>query len=770
MHRIQDWVKRGLSIGLMMALLTTAVWAQGRPGGRRSVQTGRAAGETPMSVPGQGMQPMGGPGGAPVNAMPQQQPGGLPGQQPGQQPPAQMPGQQPQQPQLQPPQLQTGGAPAGANGGSAAAAVTSPGGGPGEAPGLEQRLEDLTVSGIELSQLLSLLQAQSGVQMVLGQNVNAKVTFSLTSPTLGEVLDTVLPANGLDYYVREGGIVYIDTIDKIAALKQVEVEIIERVFRPQYVDVTQLQAAIESTLSPNGSVIIDPDSQQIIVRDVPASVEAIADLITSLDVTTDIRVFDIQFGNAEEIADQLTGVINTEEGELFVDYRNNRIIIRDIPERLDQAAAIIEQLDQELEFVVIPLAFALPEDVMPIIEGLLTENGYIDYDPRTSRLFLQDIPSVIKQVQKLIKQLDIATQQVYIEADIVQVNNDKNLTLGTSLGIGKDIGLGGNPAAPVVSGVSGAGGSNFFSFNPFLTTSGSGLTLLDVSRGNYRIQVDALVERKAAEVIASPRLMIQDGGYGSFTLGSQEPFAVRQQGYYGGFGGGGGDYFTQAFRDVGTSLNLEVYASEAGYVEMYIGVEDTRGRRVQLQNVGEGLAVDGSFVETSVTVKSGRTVVLGGIINRRTEDNKSGVPVLSSIPVLGTFFRNKTSSSAKQKMLIFITPNIVSVDDPYEFSQIDNRDHIKELQSKGATKFAETDVDKKFLDWTNEEDEQQEAINEALEKQGRTQSNRGAQSQNGASASGANRASSQSQPSKSQKKPSNKEQMESGIIRRYSNR
>lgn len=275
-----------------------------------------------------------------------------------------------------------------------------------------------------------LLQAQSGAQIVLGPNLNQTVTFSLQSPTVGEVLNTVLPANGLDYIVQDTGVIYIDTAAKIAEMKAPELEVIRRVFTPSFVDVATLQPAIESSLSPNGQVFIDPDSKRIIVQDVPAVIEAIEELIFSLDLRTETRVFDIRYANAQEIADQLAGVINTVEGELFVDYRNNRIIITDIPERLDEAAAIIEQLDIELEFVVVPLAFALPEDILVLVEGLLTENGYVDYDPRTSRLFIQDIPSVVEQILRLIKQFDIPTQQVYIEADIVQVNNDKSLTMG----------------------------------------------------------------------------------------------------------------------------------------------------------------------------------------------------------------------------------------------------------------------------------------------------------------------------------------------------
>lgn len=667
------------------------------------------------------------------------------GQQENQQP------QQPQSPQVQTPQVQPP-SPQLVNEGQAVGA-----GAAAQATSLDKRLDyPINVSNVDLRNVLQILQQESGVQMVLGGDLNKNVTFSLENPSVREVLDTVLPANGLDYFVQESGVILIDTLEKIMQLKMPVDEIIERIFSPQYIDVTELQGAIESTLSPNGTVIIHPDSQKIIVRDVPAAVEAIQQLILSLDVPTDTRVFTIRYANAEEIAEQLVGVINTVEGELFVDYRNNRIIITDTPDRLDRAAAIIQQLDIELEFVVVPLAFALPEDIMPLIEGLLTETGYVDFDPRTSRLFIQDIPSVIEQILRLIKMFDISPQQVYIEADIVQVNNDKNLTMGTTLAIGKDIGLGGNPSAPNVGNVTGGSAGNFFSFNPFLTTSGSGLTLLDVTRGNYRLQIDAMVEKRLAEVIASPRLLVQDGGFGAFTLGSQEPFASRQQSYYGGYGGlgGGGDYFTQQFREVGTRLELEVYASEAGYVELYINVEDTRPRRVQLANVGEALAVDGSFIDTSVTVKSGRTVVLGGIINRRNEESRSGVPVLSSIPVLGTLFRTKSSNSTKQKLLIFITPTIVSVDDPYEFAQIDNVSRIQDLQSKGATKFIETPVDERFLDWSNEEPFQDAAIEDAMKRQGIR----------------ANGSNAQRVENTNERKPSPKEQMNSGIIRRYQKR
>ncbi len=652
--------------------------------------------------------------------------------------------QQPNPPQpveANPPATQQGTSPA-----DAAPAGSPPAQAGGS--GLDKKIDGPVIArNQDLQTVLNLLQQESGMQMVLGEGINKKVTFSLENPSVRSVLETVLPANGLAYASLDGGVIRIDTTENILKFTAPDVELMTRTFAPAYLDVVELQESLGQLKSPQGTIWIDNRSQQIIVEDTPETIQAMEQLIRQLDVKMETRLFDLKFANAEEIAEQLQGVLSAEEGKLLIDYRNNRLVITDTPQRLDQAEAIIRELDMELEFSVVPLAFALPEDVMPLIEGLLTENGYVDYDPRTSQLFIQDIPSVVEQIMRLIKQLDIPTQQVWIEADIVQINNNKQFTLGTEASFGKDIGYGGQANYPDT--VGSATGSGFFSFNPFLVTGGSGLTLMDVQQGNYRFQIDAMVEKQMAEVIASPRLLIQDGEMGSFTLGSEEPYAARQ--LYGGYyGGTGSEGYYQQVRQVGTTIDLEVYASQAGYIEMYIMVEDTRARRVNLSNIGEGLAVDGSFINTAVTVKSGRTVVLGGIINRSSNRTNSGVPVVSSIPILGNLFKKKSTSDQKQKLFVFITPRIVNINDPFDFAQIDNFQRLRDLQSKGVDKFTETKIDDKFLDWSNEADSEQEAIQEAIGKEKTTRSTSGSLN---------------SKNNGKRRTPSLKNQMEDGVIR-----
>lgn len=657
--------------------------------------------------------------------------------------------QQPQQP-LPRPQQQAGGTGGGAQQPpvrppSQVPAQPQAAGGAGGGGGLDKRIDGPVMArNQDLQNILQLLQQESGMQMVLGEGINKKVTFSMDNPTVRSVLETVLPANGLGYAVLDSGVVRIDTAENIRISQQVEVELMKRTFTPVYLDVVELEESLGQLKSPQGTIVIDNRSQKVIVEDTPEAIQAMEQLIQQLDVKMETRVFDLKYANAEEISEQLQGVLSAQEGKLLIDYRNNRLVITDTPDRLDQAQAIIEQLDLELQYQVIPLAFALPEDVMPLIEGLLTENGYVDFDPRTSRIIIQDIPAVVEQAIELLKQLDIPTQQVWVEADIIQINDSKSFSLGTEASYGKDIGSGGDPSSPSVSSTTSAG---FFSFNPFLTTGTNGLTLMDVRQGSYRFQIDAMVEKHKAEVIASPRLLIQDGEMGSFTLGSEEPYAARQM-YGGYYGSSSSEGYYQQVRQVGTTIDLEVYASEAGYVEMYIMVEDTQPRRVTLANLGEGLAVDGSFIQTAVTIKSGRTVVLGGIINRSSNRSQNGVPVLSSIPLLGNLFKKKTSSDDKKKMLVFLTPRIVNINDPFDFAQVDNFQHLRDLQNKGANKLVdEAKVDEKLLDWSAESQNEQKAIDEAMGK-GKVNTKNGAGKKNG-----------------NQKKPSAKEQINDGIIR-----
>ncbi|GEM_PF-2126302 len=590
---------------------------------------------------------------------------------------------------------------AAAGGADAGAAGGDTGGGKTGGGGLDTRLSGpIVASQTDLSQMLTLIGAEAGIHFTIDQGINPKVTFSLENPSVREILDTVLPGQGLDYLVTEGGNIRIGNEPVIKALKQGEVQLVTQTFRPNYVNIDALKETLSGIRTEAGQLIFETDSNRIIVKDTPEAVAEMEKIIAELDIQTETRVFEIEHADVQAVADQLQGVINTQEGELIVDERNSLLIITDTVDRLDQAEAIIEQLDKDLEIRVFPLKFTDEYNIdfiIGLLEPMLSASGFIEYDLRTMRLIIQDTPSRLDKIAKLLEELDIATLQVYLEVDIVQVNKVDELNLGTEMAIGKE-------SAGVEIGTTTAQ----FSLDPFASIGSSGITFTDISDGRYKLAIEAMVREDKAQVIASPRLLAADDAPAYFNLGSEEPYSVRQRGYsggygYGGYGGGyGGDYYTQRSRPVGTILDIIPHVSEAGYIDMEISVEDSSADRVDMGNDQQGLRVHQTLIETRVTVKDRRTVVLGGVINRKTNDGKSGVPFLRKIPVIGAAFGNTSSSDQKTKLLIFITPTIVNIDDPYDFAFVENTERIRQLREGGAMDFMEANVDKSLLDWSDE--------------------------------------------------------------------
>ncbi len=94
---------------------------------------------------------------------------------------------------------------------------------------------------------------------------------------------------------------------------------------------------------------------------------------------------------------------------------------------------------------------------------------------------------------------------------------------------------------------------------------------------------------------------------------------------------------------------------------------------------------------------------------------------------------------------MFLTPKIVNIDDPYDFTQVDNLQKLQELQQRGATGFTDTQISEDLLDWSNERKFEEAAIEDALDDTSANGSAGAAQSQ-----------------------PSLRQQMDSGIIRQYS--
>lgn len=282
-------------------------------------------------------------------------------------------------------------------------------------------------------------------------------------------------------------------------------------------------------------------------------------------------------------------------------------------------------------------------------QRILSKRGSAVVDQRTNTLFVQDTPSRLEEVRKLIKQIDVPVRQVMIEARFVSAGDSFNRTLGGKLGYngpavgpGSGFAIGGNTPTATRGVVGG---------NVNLPGAASGMGGLVLSLFNPAATKTLTLELTASELdgktknIASPRVVTADKMPATISSGTQIPY---QQATSSGA-------TSVAFKDATLSLNVTPQITPDDHINMkVVANQDTVG------TVYGGVpSINTKKVSTEVLVENGGTVVIGGVFTQDLSDSTQKVPVLGDVPIVGWLFKNNVKSDTKQELLIFITPKIM---------------------------------------------------------------------------------------------------------------
>jgi type IV pilus assembly protein PilQ len=311
------------------------------------------------------------------------------------------------------------------------------------------------------------------------------------------------------------------------------------------------------------------------------------------------------------------------------------------------------------------LSYAHSKDVVPTVKNFLTQRGDVISDDRTNALIIQDIPSVMPSIDRLLTQLDRKTQEVEIEARVVAATRSFARDIGTQIGFGWGDGktaVGGAAAVgsspTTVSGLnpgyittgSTSTGSQIPLFSNLPVTSPtSGLTFLNASNN---VRIDAILtaaeSRGLLKILSRPRVVTQNNIQALVRQGVRVPIVTQAQ-----LGGPPTVTYVDAF----LRLTVVPQITSEGTIFLNVDVENTTpdfGRQVQ----GNPTLIT-QQATTQVLVTDGGTVVIGGVIQTQNSVNISQVPLLGNIPALGNLFKHKQVSTSNQELIFFITPRII---------------------------------------------------------------------------------------------------------------
>ena len=327
-------------------------------------------------------------------------------------------------------------------------------------------------------------------------------------------------------------------------------------------------------------------------------------------------------------------------------------------ERLRDAEKKAKEAQRELEPLVsgyLPVDFAKADDIKGHI--ILSDRGKLSVDTRTNTIIIKDVQSVIDEAKVIVDKFDTPVKQVMIEARIVDATNTFTRDLGVRWGsvatgeeglnaqyrdnTGVSFGLP-TDATSYSTGGDKLYGGTFSTNSPDGWINNIGLSfgyLTASSLGAITLDAQLALSESEGEVkiISAPKVIASNGESATINRGSTfylEPAENVEP------------------KEVNADLSLEVTPNISfnNFVSMSVVVKDE-------QETVRGKT--GKNVTTKLMVKSGDTVVIGGIFKQDKTDSVSGIPGLKDIPGIGWLFKTNKKTDEKSELLIFLTPTVL---------------------------------------------------------------------------------------------------------------
>jgi general secretion pathway protein D len=264
------------------------------------------------------------------------------------------------------------------------------------------------------------------------------------------------------------------------------------------------------------------------------------------------------------------------------------------------------------------------------------------------------------KIEATLKRLDIPPTQVLIEASIVEVTLTNDLEYGLQWAFSEGFSNGKVGTSILSRAAGGVLGGPLAGFSYTLRN----------SAGNVRAVLNALADKQLVKVISSPSLMVLDNHTAQIVVGNQQPIRSGETITTGGLVSSSIQY-----KDTGVALSVTPSVNSGNMVTMSVNqavtdvgqIDDATGQRAFLQRQ----------IDSKVAIRSGETLVLGGLIRDNSTGGSTGLPVLHEIPILGALFGNKKRNDQRTELLVIITPRVIRSDQDAREVSAEVRDRMK---------------------------------------------------------------------------------------------
>lgn len=310
-------------------------------------------------------------------------------------------------------------------------------------------------------------------------------------------------------------------------------------------------------------------------------------------------------------------------------------------------ASLAADASVQLERKILRVSNAKVAEMNIAVKELLSPRGKITVVERNNSLIILDVPDRIVAIENVLKQLDLETNQVMIEAKLVQVDHNAVEEMGVNWQLNSGAGMGWNTdrsglGTRTLGGAPYKGGQVVNNTPASAAAQSVAFGLLD---GNLGVVISHLLSTNKGEVLASPQITTLDNKEARIFMGDQVPILSRDI---------SGNTVT-TYVEAGTELIVTPLITAPDRV--LLTLKPTKNNYSYDANAG--VIIKKQEALTNVVVSDGETVVIGGLVSKEEIDAETGVPLLKDIPFLGALFRYTRKETKKKDLVIFVTPRIV---------------------------------------------------------------------------------------------------------------
>ncbi len=576
-------------------------------------------------------------------------------------------------------------------------------------PGMADQLVSVNFDNVDIRTVLKTVGEITGINFIPHQSVTGTVTVMSPTPIrLGDIyafLQSILDVYGYAAVETDNAVKIIPKAD--AAKNHVQVRIgadpeyiprndavVTQIIPLKYADATEVSQIIQPILATGAQMSVYPRTNSIMVIDTSANIHHIAQVISRLDVVGSKEkaiLLPLTHASARVVSEQIMEILDrTRSGpspagrprpaqtpgsgpNILPDDRTNSLIIVAGEQDIEMITQLAKELDIERpngtnNVHVVYLKNADANEVARSLEsalvGMKLTNGnttappqpiQVTADKSTNSLIIVAPRQDFEVISEITNKLDKVREQVFVEMQIIEVTEEALQEIGVDWATLDEA---------VADSVRGFGLTNLGPRAAFINGTAEGLSVGAWKGVGNDVRIGAILQALKKEsgvnILSTPQILTSNHRKAIIIVGENRPFVTQSritenvnpstptviQGF--------------EYKDVGITLEITPHVSDGGLIRLEVNSEFTKLiEDVATQSLNTPVTAKRT-AKTAVTMSSGATVVIGGLIRDDKVRITKKVPLLGDLPVVGVLFQTQKDHTQKTNLLIFITPHVMT--------------------------------------------------------------------------------------------------------------